>query len=31
MSGGIFGEALLGVVKLRIASLLGNIKPKKQN
>lgn len=28
MSGGIFGEALFGVVKLRLASMFGKIKPK---
>ena len=28
MSGGIFGEALFGVIKLRIASMFGKIKPK---
>ena len=28
MSGGIFGEALFGVIKLRIASMFGQIKPK---
>ncbi|MBO5698931.1 MAG: polyprenol monophosphomannose synthase [Bacteroidaceae bacterium] len=30
MSGGIFGEALFGVVKLRLASMFGKIKPRKQ-
>ena len=30
MSGGIFGEALFGVVKLRFASMFGKIKPKAQ-
>ena len=30
MSGGIFGEALFGVVKLRLASMFGKIKPKAQ-
>ena len=29
MSGGIFGEALFGVVKLRLASMFGKIKPRK--
>lgn len=29
MSGGIFGEALFGVIRLRFASLFGRIKPKK--
>lgn len=28
MSGGIFGEALFGVVKLRLASMFGKIKPR---
>ena len=28
MSGGIFGEALFGVIKLRLASMFGKIKPK---
>jgi dolichol-phosphate mannosyltransferase len=28
MSGGIFGEALLGVIKLRLASMFGKIKPR---
>lgn len=31
MSGGIFGEALFGVVKLRLASMFGKIKPKANN
>ena len=31
MSGGIFGEALFGVVRLRWAALWGKIKPKKQS
>jgi dolichol-phosphate mannosyltransferase len=28
MSGGIFGEALFGVIKLRLASMFGKIKPR---
>ena len=29
MSGGIFSEALFGVMRLRLAALLGKIKPRK--
>ena len=31
MSGGIFGEALFGVMRLRWASMMGKIKPRKVN
>ena len=31
MSGGIFSEALFGVIKLRLASMFGKIKPKANN